>query len=221
MKNVHVAFEAWEEGSLDNSRRGQKLAEYQEIRCDIIFDINMDGKCKRNTRYVAGGQTPCHASSILYYRVVSRHSIIIAFTLSSLNDVEIRAADICNAYLNKRCRKKIWTVAGTEFGSEKVKVMLVVRTLYVLKSYSTAWRQLLAQTLRGLCYISPKTDTDIWLKAETKHDGTEYHAYVLVYVNDLLHLHHNPDTFMDRLAEVYRLNYGSVGEPGRYLGVSI
>ena len=41
-ENVCVAFEAWEEGSLDDSRRGQKLVGYQEIHCHMIFDIKMD-----------------------------------------------------------------------------------------------------------------------------------------------------------------------------------
>ena len=42
-----------------------------------------------------------------------------------------------------------------------------------------------------------------------------------MYVNDVLHLHHDPDTFMNRLAEVYRLKDGSVGEPDRYIGANI
>ena len=43
MKNFRVAFEAWEEGSLEDARRGQKLVGYQEIRCHMIFYIKMDG----------------------------------------------------------------------------------------------------------------------------------------------------------------------------------
>ena len=46
-------------------------------------------------------------------------------------------------------------------------------------------------------------------------------TYVLVYVDDVLHLNHNPDTFMNRLAEVYKLKDDSVGEPDRYLGAKI
>ena len=38
-----------------------------------------------------------------------------------------------------------------------------------------------------------------------------------MYVYDVLHLHHDPDTFVNRLAEVYRLKDSSVGEPNRYL----
>ena len=121
MDNVHVSFEAWEEGSLEDARRGQKLVVYQEIRCHMIFDIKMDGQFTRKACYVAGGHTTDPPSSITYSSVVFRDSIIIAFTLAALNGVDIRAADIGNAYLNAKCREKIWTVAGTEFGSEKGK----------------------------------------------------------------------------------------------------
>ena len=80
---------------------------------------------------------------------------------------------------------------------------------------------MLAQKLRDLNYVSSKADPNVWLKAETKPDGTEYYAYVLVYFNDVLHLHHDPDTFMNRLAELYRLKDGSVGEPDIYLRANI
>ena len=87
----------------------------------MIFDINMDGQFLRKARYVAGGHTNDPPSSITYSSVVSRDSVRIAFTLASLNDVEIRAADIGNTYLNAKCREKIWEVAG---------MSLVVRNKY-------------------------------------------------------------------------------------------
>ena len=82
---------------------------------------------------VAGGHTTDPPSSITYYSVVSRDSIRIAFTLAALTCSEIRAADIGNEYLNAKCREKIWIVAGTEFVSEKGKVVSVVCALYGLK----------------------------------------------------------------------------------------
>ena len=42
--------------------------------------------------------------------------------------------------------------------------MLVVRALYSLKSSGAAWRQMLAETLRDLGYVSSKADPDVWLK---------------------------------------------------------
>ena len=146
MKNVCVVFEAWEEVSLEDARHSQNLVGYQEIRCHMIFDINMDWQFTRKAHYFAGSHTTDTPSSITYSSVVSRDNIIIAFTLAALNGVYIRAVDIGNAYLNAKCRENIWTIAGTEFGSDKVKVMLVVRALYGLKPYGAAWRQILAHT---------------------------------------------------------------------------
>ena len=42
-----------------------------------------------------------------------------------------------------------------------------------------------------------------------------------MYIDNVLHLHRDPDTFMNRLAEVYRLKDGSVGEPEKYLCANI
>ena len=42
-----------------------------------------------------------------------------------------------------------------------------------------------------------------------------------MYVDDVLQLHHDHDTFMNRLAELYRLKDGSVGEPDIYIGANI
>ena len=102
-KNVCVAFEAWEKGSLEEVRRGQKLVGYREIRCHMIFDIKMDGSFACKACHVAGGHTTDPPFSITYSSVVSRDSIRIAFTLAALNNVAIRAAEIGNAYLNAKC----------------------------------------------------------------------------------------------------------------------
>ena len=104
MKNFRVAFEAWEEGSLEDSRSGQKLVGCQGICCHMIVDINMDKQFTRKACYVAGSHTTDPPSSITYSRVVSRDSTRIAFTLVALNDLEIRAANIGNTYFIAKCR---------------------------------------------------------------------------------------------------------------------
>ena len=221
MKNVRVAFTLWEDGNVDDARSGQKLVGYQEIKCHMIFDIKMDGRFTRKARLVAGGHTTDAPASITYSSVVSRDSVRIAFTLAALNGLDICAADIGNAYLNAPCREKIWTIAGTEFGSEKGRVMLVTRALYGLKSSGAAWRLMFSQTLTNLGYVSSKADPDVWMQPQTKADGTQYYAYVLVYVDDVLHLHEDPSLLMNELSKAYRLKDDSLGRPDRYLGANI
>ena len=143
----------------------------------MIFDIKMDGQFTRKAHYVAVGHTTNLPYSITYSSVVSRDSARISFTLAALNNAEIRSTYIGNTHLNGKCQEKIWTVAGTEFGNEKGKVMLVLRALYGLKSSGSAWRQMLAQTLG---YVSYNADPDVWRKSVTKPYGAEYYAYYLV-----------------------------------------
>jgi hypothetical protein len=181
----------------------------------------MDGKFTRKARFVAGGHTTDTPASITYSSVVSRDSVRIAFLIAALNDLDVWAADIGNAYLNADCREKIWTVAGTEFGSEKGSVMVIVKALYGLKSSGAAWRSLLQQSLLDLGYESTKADPDVYRRPQTRPDGTEYYEYLLVYVDDILCVSHKPEETMKAIASIYRLKNDEVGPPDRYLGANI
>ena len=64
---------------------------------------------------MADGRTTAPLSLIAYPSFVSRDSVGIAFLLSSLNEIDIFACDIGNAYLNAKYREKLWTEAGAEF----------------------------------------------------------------------------------------------------------
>jgi hypothetical protein len=58
--------------------------------------------------------------------------------IAARNDLSFLACDIQNAYLTAPCQKKIWAIAGPEFGPEDVgKTMLLVRLLehFWQKSY--------------------------------------------------------------------------------------
>ena len=61
---------------------------------------------------VANGSTTEEPSSITYSSVVSRDRVHIAFLVAELNDLDVMAYDVGNAYLNAPCRGKIWFVAG-------------------------------------------------------------------------------------------------------------
>ena len=141
-----------------------------------------------------------------YSSVVSRGSVHIAFMLAAPNDVDLLAADIGNAYLNAPTRERVYTTAGLEFGAElQGQSVIIVRALYGLKSSGAAWRAHLAGTLQSLGFTSSLADPDVWYRAATKPDGFEYYEYLLVYVDDLLVLSHNPTVVMKALEDFYRL----------------
>ena len=66
---------------------------------------------------VAGGHRTNPPTESTYSGVVSRESVRIAFTLAALNDLDIFAADIQNAYLTAPCGEKIIFTCGPESGS--------------------------------------------------------------------------------------------------------
>jgi len=53
----------------------------------------------------------------------------IALLLAALNDVEVKTADIENAYITTLRSEKIWTVPGPEFKSDAGNKAFIVRAL--------------------------------------------------------------------------------------------
>ena len=92
---------------------------------------------------MAGGHTTKALAPITYASVVSRESVRIALLLAALNDVEVKTADIENAYITAPCAEKIYTVLGPEFGPDAGKRAFVVRALYGLKSAGASFRNIL------------------------------------------------------------------------------
>ena len=84
---------------------------------------------------MTGGHTTEAPDSITYYSVVSCTSIFIGLLLAYLNGLEITAIDLENAYLNVPCAEKVWFVGG---------VLIIVLTLYGLKSAGLSWISALA-----------------------------------------------------------------------------
>ena len=142
----------------------------------------------------------------------------IALTIAALNDLKILACDIQNAFLTAKCREKIWTVAGPEFGSDHGKTMLVVRALYGLKSSGAAFRALLAETLHDIGYIPSKADPDVWMRVATKADGFKYYEYILCYVDDVLSISGDPMKTMLAIKDQFKLKDDKIAEPTDYLG---
>ena len=59
------------------------------------------------------------------------------------------------------------------------------------------------------------------MKPETNEAGLAYWLYMLVYVDDCLCVHHDPDPVMEDLKSQYKLKGDSYGAPERYLGANV
>ena len=122
----------------------------------------MDGKFTRKPRFFFSVRVTHPPVSITYSRVFPIDNVRISFTLDALNDIDIWACSIANAYLNAKYREKIWTKACTKFGNDKRKVMIVIRDLRASR------RAMLVDTLLDLGYKPSREDMDFWMNPETK-----------------------------------------------------
>jgi hypothetical protein len=159
---------------------------------------------------------------MMYASVVSRDSVRIALTLDDFNDLNEKMAEIENAYLMAPITEKIWTVLGPYFGYDAGKRALIVRALYGLKSAGAAFRNHLAECITHLGWEPCCAGRDLWMKAETRHsDGVRYWAYILIYVDDILCVHHDPGTPLAKLDDYFKMKEGSIQFPTFYLGAKL
>ncbi len=126
MKNVRPAFNILEEGA--QAPVGSKY-----IRCHMNFEIKIN--FTRKARFVAGGHMTDPPAYLTYSSVVSRDSVRLAFLLAALNDLDLLAADIGNAYLNAYTREKVHTVCGRHSISFTFKNFLQEDIRFVLQKH--------------------------------------------------------------------------------------
>jgi hypothetical protein len=178
----------------------------------MIFDVNMEDFL-RKARFVVGGHTAGVPHVMTYASVVSREYVMSALTLAAPNDLDVMTAPIT---------EKFWTVLGPDFVEDTGKRALVVRALYGLKSAGAAFRNHLASCMDHLGWKTCLADRYLWMKEETSpDDGVKYWAYILIYVDDFLCVHHDPGTSLDQIDKYFKMKPGSIMEPTFYLGAKL
>lgn len=212
MENIRIAFEAYNGEIAD-------LIGYKQITGHLVFDVKLGENFRRKARYCADGHKTDTPASVTYSTVVSRDSVRIILTTAALNGLEVLGADVQNAFLTARCREKVWIKAGSEFGADQGKTLLVVRALYGLKSASASFRAYMAEKLDDLGFKSSQADPDVWMRPAIKSDGEEYYEYVLVYVDDILLISMDARTILQELHFKYKNDM--IEEPSSYLGARL
>ncbi len=133
----------------------------------------------------------CHNSC----QSLRRHPTEIIYFISTkflppysylLNDLEVLSADVQNASINARTEEKVYTTAGSEFGTNEGRPAIKVHALYGLKSSGARWRDHLAAILIQAGFRTSKAGPDVWMCKAHKSSGFTYWEYVLCYVDDIL-----------------------------------
>jgi hypothetical protein len=193
---------------------------YKQNDCHMVYNVKID--LARKAWLVAGGNQTDIPKESVYSSVVSRDSVRIALKIASLNDLNLIAADIQNAYLNAPTKEKCYTVAGLEFGSDNEgRPVLITKALYGLRSSGARWRDHLADTIQSIGFSACLDDLDVWLRPSLKPSGAQYYEYILVYFDDILAISLDPQSIIDTLSKHYTLKAESVRAPKEYLGSDI
>ena len=216
LKNVKIAFQPISDDEL--LPVGSKKIPYH-----IIFDVKFD--LSRKARLVAGGhRNPDVPSYSTYSSVVSRDTVRLSLLLAALNDLELIACDIGNAYLNAPCREKVHVILGAEiFGEEfKGKRAIIVRALYGLKSAGASWRTHFSNFIQDkLKYFPCQADPDVYMKPKVTSNGRKYYSYLVIYVDDVLCIDENPEATIKIIGDTFRIKEGSTSFPKMYLGANV
>ena len=119
MENVKIAFQIIPEGKKPPNG-------FQYVDCCMVFDIKMED-FQQKTHLVAEGHMTHTLDTIMYSSVVTRETVYIALTMVALHNLEVKAADVFNAYLMApNCE---WTVLGPEYGDNAGKSAIIGRVL--------------------------------------------------------------------------------------------
>ena len=154
MANVKVAFKILPDGS-------KEPVGHQYMDFHLVYEIKLDG-FHRKARLVARGHMTKAPAVMTYASVISRETVHFALTIAALNDLEVKASDVQNAYLTTPCAERIYTRLGPESGPDKHKLVVIVCTLYGLKSAGASFSRHISDCMRTMGFEPCKADPDLW-----------------------------------------------------------
>jgi len=138
----------------------------------------------------------------------------MGFVLANLNGLQCCAANIGNAFLYGKTRKKVYIVAGPEFGSLHSRRLIIDQSLYGLHSSAVRFHEHFAAKLRSLRFHPSLADSDFWIK-----ECGDHYEYIATYVDDLLVFSRDPMALITTTKDDYILK--GIGEPEYYLGGNV
>jgi hypothetical protein len=184
---------------------------YKKIRVHLVYACKHDGR--RKARLVADGHLTDIPVDSVYSGVVSLRGLRMMIFLSELNDLNLWATDIGNAYLEAYTLERVCIIAGNEFGSLAGHTLVISKALYGLRSSGLRWHEKFADCLRQEGFRPSKGEPDIWMR-----DAGDKYEYIAVYVDDLAFALKDPEAFVNTLKEKYSFKLKGTGPLGFHLG---
>ncbi len=126
--------------------------------------------------------------------------------MAELNDLDIWATDIDNAYLEAQTQEKVYIIVGPEFGELEGHTLIIFKALYGLRTFGLYWHEHFADCLRDMGFTPCKAEPDIWMW----QNGNIY-EYIGVYVNDVAAAAKDPKAITDLLQNKYQFKFKGTG----------
>ena len=107
------------------------------------------------------------------------------------------AGNVLNNSLSSFTIEHIFIVAGPEFGLElKGRILIIVRSLYGLRTSAARFRKHLPDNLRKLGFIPSKADPNLFYREMEDH-----YEYLASYVDNILIWSRDPMSVMKKLQD--------------------
>jgi hypothetical protein len=91
-----------------------------------------------------------------------------------------------------------------------------------LKYAGVVFSNHLVECVAHLGWTPCHADRVLWMKHRTRLDyGVQYWAYILIYADDILYVHHEPSVPLAKLDQYFKMKDGSIHEATFYLGVKL
>jgi Reverse transcriptase (RNA-dependent DNA polymerase) len=185
---------------------------FKKIRVHLVFDVKHDGRHK--ARLVADGHLTNIQLDSVYSGVVSLQGFRLVLFLAELNDLQLWATDIRNAYLEAYTTEKVYIVAGPELGEREGHILVISKAFYGLHSSGARWHDRFPDCIRELGFFPCKAEPDISMRT----NGSIY-KYIAVYVDDLAIAMKNPIEFTDILKTKHKFKLKGTGPITFHLGM--
>ena len=116
---------------------------YKKLRCHFVFDVKIDGRYKAHW-VMDGSLSPPMPHKDCFASVVYTEAVHLGFTLAQIHNLKCVAGNVSNAFLTAFTYKKIYVVAGPEFGKLQDTIMVMVKAVYGTKTAALRFHKTLS-----------------------------------------------------------------------------
>ena len=135
----------------DTGKGARVPSGYQQVHVHLIHANKFD--MRRKARLVLLGQLTPPSNAKACSGIVSLEGVRTVLFLAELNELQLCAADVAQAYLEVNIREKLAIVGGPEFGELSGRTLILIKALCGARTSGNRFAEKLADDLLNLSLI--------------------------------------------------------------------